>query len=72
MNATSPEVLSLFDNVIGMQLDEVEGRICQGMKVIKLRDSAFTPTVTRLVIPNSLPDPFNESRRLVTDDPGQS
>jgi len=42
------------------------------MKVIKLRDSAFTPTVTRLVIPNSLPDPFNESRRLVTDDPGQS
>ncbi len=71
MNATSPEVLSLFDNVIGMQLDEAEGSICQGMKVIKLRDSAFTPTITRLVIPNAISTPLSEVRRVVTDDPGQ-
>ena len=53
LNAASPEALSLFDNVIGMQLDEAEGMIYQGMKVIKVRDSAFTPAVTKLIIPNS-------------------
>jgi circadian clock protein KaiC len=62
-------VLSLFDNVIGMQLDEVEGTISQGMKVIKLRDSAFTPAITRLVIPTAMSAPFNEARKLVTGDP---
>ncbi|MFP3647731.1 RAD55 family ATPase [Paraburkholderia sp. SIMBA_054] len=72
ITATSPEVLSLFDNVIGMQLDEVEGTISQGMKVIKLRDSAFTPAITRLVIPTAMSAPFNDARKLVTDDPERS
>ncbi len=48
------EALSLFDNVIAMQLEEAEDRLYQGMKVVKIRDSAFTPAVTKLIIPDSL------------------
>jgi circadian clock protein KaiC len=51
MNKASPEILSLFDNVIGMQLEEAEDALYQGMKVIKIRDSAFVPSVTKLIIP---------------------
>jgi circadian clock protein KaiC len=64
-------VLSLFDNVIGMQLDEADGMIYQGMKVIKIRDSAFAPTVTKLVIPNATAsDGF--ARPSIAGDAGQS
>ncbi|RAS20615.1 RAD55 family ATPase [Paraburkholderia bryophila] len=64
LNASSPEVLSLFDNVIGMQLDEVDGMIFHGMKVVKIRDSAFAPTVTKLIIPNS-------TTGVILSDPGK-
>jgi circadian clock protein KaiC len=72
MNASSPEVFSLFDNVIGMQLDEADGMIYQGMKVVKVRDSAFTPAVTKLIIPNGLSGSFSAPGGVVTGDPGRS
>ncbi|MFP3707877.1 ATPase domain-containing protein [Paraburkholderia sp. SIMBA_009] len=55
MQAT--EALSLFDNVIGMELEETDGRLYQGMKVLKIRDSAFKPAVTKLIIPDSVSGP---------------
>jgi circadian clock protein KaiC len=54
LNAASPEALSLFDNVIGMQLEEAGDTLYQGMKVIKIRDSAFAPAVTKLIIPGAI------------------
>lgn len=70
LNASSPEVLCLFDNVIGMQLDEVDGMIFQGMKVVKVRDSAFAPTVTKLIIPNSIGNQLAEQGKPIVDDSG--
>ncbi|WP_322102467.1 RAD55 family ATPase [Paraburkholderia sp. J41] len=54
-SAVIPEALSLFDNVIGMQLEETEDALYQGIKVIKVRDSAFAPSVTKLTIPDVAP-----------------
>ncbi|QGZ66694.1 RAD55 family ATPase [Paraburkholderia acidisoli] len=51
-STTLPEALSLFDNVIGMQLEETEDALYQGIKVIKVRDSAFAPSITKLTIPD--------------------
>ena len=47
-------MLSLFDNVIGMQLEEAGVALYPGRKVIKIRDSAFAPAVTKLIIPDTI------------------
>ncbi|CAM2157446.1 circadian clock protein KaiC [Paraburkholderia tropica] len=54
LNSAPPEMLSLFDNVIGMQLEEAGDALYPGMKVIKIRDSAFAPAVTKLIIPDAI------------------
>lgn len=54
LNAATPAALSLFDNVIGMQLEEAEDALYQGMKVVKIRDSAFAPAITKLIMPDTI------------------
>jgi circadian clock protein KaiC len=42
-----------------------------GMKVVKVRDSAFTPVVTKLIIPNGPSGSFSASGGVVTGDSGR-
>jgi circadian clock protein KaiC len=65
LNASPPEMLSLFDNVIGMQLEEAGDTLYPVMKVIKIRDSAFAPAVTKLIIPDAIYGTLGE-RGIVT------
>lgn len=69
MNTASPEALSLFDNVIGMQLEEADDALYQGMKVIKIRDSAFAPALTKLIIPNAPSVLIRDTGAAVSDKP---
>jgi circadian clock protein KaiC len=69
MNTASPEALSLFDNVIGMQLEEADDALYQGMKVIKIRDSAFAPALTKLIIPNAPSVLIRDAGAAVSDKP---
>lgn len=68
-SAVIPEALSLFDNVIGMQLEETEDALYQGIKVIKVRDSAFAPSITKLTIPDAAPRSGADISVTVADKP---
>lgn len=53
MTNPAPEILSQFDNVIGMQHARVDGQLRRSLSVLKVRDSVFDTSIAEVAIDES-------------------